>query len=364
MSAPQSLSQKLGMASQPLVQCVAEVLRSFDLGSPADVRQLGGTATPKFAVQVPAGLFVVRARPAEFAGEGFIRFDHESLEHLARAGLPVPRPRRRADGTSWFCTEHGVFEVLSWIEGSPFPEGNRAAISALGSFLARFHSVLRDDIPAGKQGVLREDHPDLLMPYLEQLRGLCRRPEDAAQVEQLARQLDLVRRRLDLDLYPNLPRAVIHGDIHPGNVKFQGANVAAVYDFDYLSLQARCRDLVDALMFFAAERRHALNPDDIRSLTQLFALNLEWAAWLIGGYQQVNQLTDLEWSALPWLIRSQWLQIRLRGSRKVPPEQKLAFVLDGFFELISWLDDEAEDFFGALRSVPGCSPTARGAIPW
>jgi Ser/Thr protein kinase RdoA (MazF antagonist) len=147
-----------------------------------------------------------------------------------------------------------------------------------------------------------------------------------------------------------LPQAVIHGDIHPGNVRFREASVAAVYDFDYLSPQARCRDLVDALMFFAAERRQAVNPDDIRSLTQPFALNLEWSSWLLDGYQQVSQVTDLEWAALLWLMRSQWLQIRLRGSRKVPREEKLAFVLDGCFELIGWLNYEAEAFFGALRS--------------
>jgi Ser/Thr protein kinase RdoA (MazF antagonist) len=332
---------------------VPEILRAFDLGAPSEVRQLGGTATPKFAVQVPEGRFVVRARPAEFASDGFIRFDHESLERLAEAGLPVPRPRRRADGTSWFHAGQAVFEVFSWVGGEAFREGDRAAITALGSFLARFHRVLRDDIPAGKEDVLREDHPDLLVPYVEQLRGLCRSPEDAAQAEQLAGQLELVRRRLDQALYPQLPRAVIHGDIHPGNVRFQGSSVAAVYDFDYLSLQARCRDLVDALMFFAAKRRQAVNPDDIRSLTQPFALNLECALWLLGGYQPVCQLTDLEWVALPWLMRSQWLQIRLRGSRKVPREEKLAFVLDGFFELIGWLNYEAENFFGALRSRAG-----------
>ena len=65
----------------------------------------------------------------------------------------------------------------------------------------------------------------------------------------LAEQLDAVRSALDEGLYPKLPKAVIHGDIHPGNVKFKGSRVAAVYDFDYLSLQARIRDIVDAIIF-------------------------------------------------------------------------------------------------------------------
>jgi Ser/Thr protein kinase RdoA (MazF antagonist) len=334
----------------PVPACVEDVLRAFELGPATRFHGLGGTATLKFAVDVPEGRFVVRARPTEFAAEPQIRFDHESLRRLAEQGLPVPRPRRRADGTSWFRGEQGVFEVLSWIEGDAFHTGNRAAIAALGTFLGQFHQVLSEHIPLGKEGMLREDHPDLLEVYVEQLRGLGQSGQDTAQVERLAQQLQLVRQRLDQDLYPRLPRAVIHGDIHPGNVGFRGAKVAAVYDFDYLGVQARCRDLVDALMFFAANRRQVINPDDIRSLTQPFTPSREWSSWLLDGYEQVNPLTDLEWEALPWLIRSQWLQIRLRGSRKVPREEKLSFVLEHFFEPINWLDQEARDFFGALRT--------------
>ncbi len=328
-----------------------EVLRAFGLGMPSEIRRLGGTATPKYAVQVPEGRFVLRLRPAEFAEEKFIRFDHESLQRLADHGLPVPRPWRRADGTSWLRTGQGAFEALSWLDGDNFGEGDRAAITALGRFLARFHSVLGEDIPSGKEGVLREDHPDLLVVYVEQLRQLARTPQEIKQVDRIAEQLDLVRWNLDQGVYAKLPRAVIHGDIHLGNVKFKGTEVAAVYDFDYLNPQARCRDVVDALMFFAASRVKPLNPDDIRSLTQPFALNREWASWMLGGYQQISRLTELEWSALPWLVRSQWLQIRLRGSRKVSAENKLAFVLDDFFDVIEWLDHKATAFFRDLQSV-------------
>lgn len=339
-------------------ESVNEVLRAFNLGTPSEIRRLGGTATPKFAVRVAEGRFVVRIRPVEFVDEKFIRFDHECLWRLADHGLPVPRPRRRTNGTSWLQTQQGVFEVLSWLEGDSFREGDRASITALGRFLARFHSTLSEDIPAGKEGVLREDHPDLLVVYVEQLRELVRTPREIKQVDRLAGQLELVRRRLDDDLYHRLPKAVIHGDIHPGNVKFKGAQVAAVYDFDYLNPQARCRDLVDALMFFAATRRHRLDTDNIRSLTQTFALKLEWSSWLLGGYQQISQLTDFEWSAFPWLIRSQWLQIRLRGSRKAEREERMHFVMDRFLDIIEWVDHEATDFFGVLRSCEASEEVA------
>ncbi len=338
------------LATTSYPEYLSEVISAFGLGSASDVLPLGGTATLKFAIQTPEGRFVVRARPSEFADPKLIRFDHQALWRLAEHGLPVPRPCRRPNGTSWVQAGDHVFEVLSWLDGDPFQPGDRATIHGLGDFLARFHLILSDNIPPGKEGLLREDHPDLLLPYVTQLRELCQAPSEKAQLERLAQQLELVREHLDRHLYPRLPRAVIHGDIHPGNVKFSNGQVAAVYDFDYLNEQARCRDLVDALMFFGSERALPLDVDNIRSLTQPFRPNAQWAAWLLEGYQLVSRLSELEWEALPWLMRSQWLQIRLRGSRKVPREEKLGFVLNGFFEVIDWLDHEVTAFFRALQS--------------
>jgi len=330
------------------VEIVKKVLDAFEMGEPESVGRLGGTATLKYAVRVRRGRFVVRARPAEFADEAMIRFDHESLWRLAERGLPVPCPQRRSDSTSWVRTDEGVFEVLSWVEGDPFPEDDLEAVANVGQFLARFHLALSDHIPAGKEGILREDHPDLLEPYVTQLRALCSNLDQKNEVQRIAEQLDMVRRALDGDLYPRLPKVIIHGDIHPGNIQFKGSNVSAVYDFDYLSLQARCRDVVDALIFFAAHRDQPLDPDNIYLLTQPFALDFERSSVLLGGYQRVSRLLNVEWQALPWIIRSQWLQIRLRGSRKVTKEKKLPFVLDRFFEMVDWLDEESEEFFKRL----------------
>ena len=210
------------------------------MGRPGRVWPLGGTATPKYAVETPRGRFVVRFRPAEFAGDGMIRFDHQVLWRLVEAGLPVPCPQRMPNGASWLALGNRVVEVLSWLEGEPFSPDNRAAASEVGRFLARFHAALTDDIPSGKDGFLREDHPDLLLPYAGQLEELCGCDDEAEQIRRIGEQIELVRKNLDERLWSRLPKAVTHGDIHPGNVRFIDLRVAAVYDFDYLSVQARC----------------------------------------------------------------------------------------------------------------------------
>ena len=328
---------------------VAGVMAAFNLGKPACVWPLGGTATPKFAVEVPNGRFVVRVRPCEFAQEPTIRFDHEMLWRLAQAGLPVPCPQKRLDQTSWFHLGEHVVEVLSYVEGQPFEENDYDAIGNVGQFLARFHTTLNDDIPHGKDGFIREDHPDLLVEYVTQLGRLCNTKTQTAQIRQIDQQLDIVRDKLDSGLYARLPRAVVHGDIHPGNLQFRDSRVSAVYDFDYLSLQARTRDVCDAVMFFASRRNSIIDPDDIHSLTQPFEPDFERTLILLKGYQDIVKLTEIEIQTLPLLIRSVWIQIRLRGSRKVRQGEKVSFVLDGFFEPIDWLDHHAEVFFEQLR---------------
>lgn len=342
------------MSLEEYEDLINQVTAAFGLGKPFETRELGGTSAPKFVIRVPRGRFVVRVRQQEFADPGSVQFDHASLRRLASAGLPVPCPQARSDGSSWMCHEGRTVEVLSWVDGGLFREGDARAIHELGVFLARFHRVLTSDRVEGKAGMLREDHPDLLIKYAEQLCALTRDRSETRQLERLEGQLGFVREHLDCGLYASLPKAVIHGDIHPGNVRFRDSRVSAVYDFDYLSLQARVRDVVDALMFFAADREGPLRPDDIRSLTQPFQPCLESARILIQGYQEKLPLSDPEWQAIPLLMRSQWLQIRLRGSRKVPPADRLEFVLNGFFRVIDWLDDRGMEFIAQLR---------RGAAP-
>lgn len=332
---------------------MARVACAFGLGAVQDIHPLGGTATPKWAVTTERGKFVIRVRPAEFSSPERTPFAHAVLNRLADASMPVPRALSRADGATT-CSLHGLtYEVLSWINGKPWRAGNPDAAKNLGTFLARFHQLTAELIVDDAKSMPREDHPAVLQDSLARLRGLPASPEQRRQLGAIARLLQRGRQELEATLYPGLPRAVIHGDFHPGNVRFCGAEVAALYDFDYLAAQARVRDLVDALIFFASVRTSPLEPDSIRSLTQPFVPDAARAHPLFAGYQSVLPLTADEWRALPLLLRSRWIQMRLRGSRKVPPEQQLDFALDGFDQVIQWLDADGPGFFMQLHQTSG-----------
>ena len=239
---------------------VQTILDEFGLGGCVRIARLGGTATPKFDVETDRGRFVVRVRSEEFSREDIVRFDHEVLRRLAAQGMPVPCPQERPDGTTWLHLNGHAIEVLSWVEGEPFSWHDLDAVRNVGRFLARFHAVLTGDIPPGKEGFLREDHPDLLMPFVDAIQSRCRTPSERALVARIGDEIESVRSEYDGKLRGRIPLAVIHGDIHTGNIMFRGSRVAAVYDFDYLSVEARLRDRVRRLDVFRRDPGPAGRP--------------------------------------------------------------------------------------------------------
>ena len=60
---------------------------------------------------------------------------------------------------------------------------------------------------------------------------------------------------------------------------------------------------------------------------------------------QIGRLEDLDWQALPLIMRSQWCQIRLRGSRKIPPQEAVEFATDGFLAQLRQLMVSCPSFF-------------------
>lgn len=325
------------------------VLRQYDIGSVREIRRGGGTASPKWIVVTAEARFIVRKRPPEFAGLDSIRLDHSVLKRMNDQGVPAPLPVETTEDSTWVAIDGEIFELLTWVDGNLFDPNDLRSLEGLGSFLARFHSVTPpQDLLQRRQE--REDHPDLIEPYVEPLSSHAKKTGELDGLQVIQSNLAKIRRELDSGLYESLPHTLIHGDIHPGNLRFEDSEVAAVYDFDYVSLQARVRDLIDSMIFFAASRESEVDPDNIWSLTQPFYLDLERCSRLIESYQRNSApLEDREWEALPLLIRSRWIQMRLRGSRKVDHTEKLPFVLDPLPSVISWLDREAPGFFAQLR---------------
>jgi Ser/Thr protein kinase RdoA (MazF antagonist) len=292
---------------------------------------------------------MIRLRPVEACRDEFIQFEHETLRTYRSHGLPVPSALRTRDGGEWLDTRVGRLEVFEWLAGEPFQPKSLEQIRSLATFLARFHGIGRSIYHPGKDGVRREDHPDAVKPYLSRLYDLSPNSSQRSQLDKIGAELAVLGIELSDARCAVLPSTVIHGDLHPGNVAFDNNRLCAAYDFDYLSRQPRCRDLIDGMMFFAAHRDSPMDATSIRSITQpMTPLLDECAAWL-SAYGSMEPIADKEWDAFPAFIRARWVQIRLRGARKLPESERIDFVLDRFDEPLRWLDREAPRFFAALK---------------
>jgi Ser/Thr protein kinase RdoA (MazF antagonist) len=334
---------------------VDKALQSYEISGVERVARAGGTASPKYVVEAGGSRYMLRLRPEQFADQRLIAFDHRALQQLKAAKLPVPIPVSTSSGQTWTRVGSAVYELLTWVDGASFVWEDTRSLVHLGNSLARFHQALQGKVPPGKEGWRREDHPGEMRQLCASIARLARTKSEREALAGVAEQIDLVDRELDSRLYTSLPQRVIHGDLHPGNVGFDRSRVSAIYDFDYLSVQSRMRDVADAIMFFAASREDPLNHDDVYSLTQPFQPDWARTKLMLQSYHSFEPLTSAEWDAASLLMRSRWIQIRLRGSRKVPVHEKVDFVLDRFFQSIRWLDTEAGDFFESLQNKPDLS---------
>ena len=338
---------------QPAVD-VSVVCKGYGLSTVRNIQSLGGTTReitvrPKYLIETAEGRHVVRYLSQESVDVGNVRDRHLLSDRLADWGVPVARYLRTIRGASLLSANGGYYEVQQWMPGESFVWKSTESLCGLAESLSRLHSC---PAQAGSESFLsskREDHPDRMLVCCQELIGVAGSRSRRKELERIKRLLLEVQCGLDGGLYTRLPHSLIHGDLHPGNVGFRANSVSALYDLDYLSFQARSRDLVDGICFFCADRVEPFRTDDIRLLTQPFTVRHERVAVFLHAYQMSGSIDDIEWDTFPFLILSRWIQIRLRGARKVPQADRIDFVLDRFFEPVEWTLRRGRQFFSDVR---------------
>lgn len=324
----------------------------------------GGTANPKVVVVTETKRFLLRRRRPEFSVAEVVAYDHSLLAHLRACGLPVLEVVQTVAGQTWVEYEGAVYELHSWIDCESFRQENREQVRNAGRTLGRLHRATESFTPRGEKAWPREDYPDRLLAELEPLRT-CARAEERRVGDMLRGELEAIAAALPDDDYRQLPHVVVHADYHPGNVKFAGDEVAGVFDWDWANRQSRLLDVRDGLYCFAFRRLGEVDPDDIWSLTQPATPSVTFSRVFLEGYAEHVSLTAPEREALPVLLRSRLCQMRIRGARKVPDEQKLRFLTGGIEAQLRWVHEGWEGFARAVfgeRST-GCSVSDLSDLP-
>ena len=118
-------------------------------------------------------------------------------------------------------------------------------------------------------------------------------------IHRLNESVELFSNTIERRIYETLPHLIIHGDFHPGNLKFQDGTVAGLFDFDWSMLDARCFDVGLALTYFCTAWEEKSDGN----------LRLDRVSMFLDGYQACAQemkslggLSSIEFQYLPQMI--------------------------------------------------------------
>lgn len=209
------------------------------------------------------------------------------MEHLAAAGIPCPLPVHRRDG-----------EVLCEIKGKP---------AAIVSFLhGKSRIITRDQHLASLGEMVAQMH--------HAVRGFKGMRENALSLsgwrqiyEKIAPSLDVVRQGyayliadelafLEAHWPTDLPCGVVHADIFPDNVFYDGDAVSGVIDFYFSCIDSFAYDLAIVMNAWCFEGSE---------------FKLSKAQALFAAYQRMRPLSEAERDALPILARGAALRFLL-----------------------------------------------------
>ncbi len=233
---------------------LAIVLSHYDLGVIRSIARFkrGSNATPKLLIRSESGVFVLKRRASSPDAPDQARFAHELQLRLGSAGFPLPQLiGTRSSKRSLLELGGRIYELFRYIEGSRFT-GSAAQCGASGWALALFHQMAAE-VGAQRSREAPSYHANAITPArlrsLDPARLAGERTQEAAELgKQLANLYEQAAARAEQIGIGDWPKQTIHGDWHPGNMLFEGDQLAAVIDYESARTDARCVDLAGAAL--------------------------------------------------------------------------------------------------------------------
>jgi homoserine kinase type II len=202
------------------------------------------------------------------------------MDHLAARGVACPTPVHGRDGEALRALCGRPAALVSFLDGISPQRVQAGHCSALGRALAQLHL-------AGADFALERPN-DLSVASWRRLFEACRAGADdllPGLADEVARELD----DLELAWPSDLPAGVIHADLFPDNVFFEGAELSGIIDFYFACNDIIAYDLAVCLNAWCFE------PDG--------AFNITKARQMLAAYRAERPFTGAELAALPLLAR-------------------------------------------------------------
>jgi homoserine kinase type II len=284
-------------------------LSEYGLGAPIALEGIAeGVENSNFHLRTERGRYILtiyekRVDPAD------LPFFLGLMEHLARRGLPCPSPVSARDGGALRRLQGKPAAIVSCLDGRWPRRITVERCAALGEALAAMHLAAADFAPTRANALSFAGWRALF----EGCRGEAHQVEPGLE-DEIAAELD----GLAAGWPGDLPVGVIHADLFPDNVFFEGDAVTGIIDFYFACNDLLAYDVAICLNAWCFEHDGSFNLTKARALLQ--------------GYRRRRTLSAAEVAALPVLARGSalrflmtrlydWLH-RVEGARVVPKDPR------------------------------------------
>ncbi|MDJ0461971.1 phosphotransferase [Streptomyces sp. H27-C3] len=284
------------------------------------LRRYTNTGEPLSCEPVAQGLLNHGYRLATTRGDFFLKHhldgdhatisrQHRATHHLQTLGIPVAPPVEDTDGGTVTVIGGRYYALHPWIDGRHRDGAQLTAVESLrlGSLLGLVHTCLdlvmgaearrppdRADasgsarpIPPARPGEAADpadptgladpadpaDTYELIGELLTLARGrLPRRAFDVLAEHRLLERRDLLERHAHRRPPPVAEPATgwVHGDFHPLNLLYRGAEPAAIVDWDRLAVQPRAEEAVRAAAIFFVRPTGELELAKVRAYARAY----------------------------------------------------------------------------------------------
>ncbi|MFJ1748828.1 phosphotransferase [Streptomyces sp. NPDC088116] len=205
---------------------------------------------------------------------------HRATQRLQTLGVPVAPPVEKTDGDTVAVIGGHCYALHPWVDGRhrDGAQLTSAASKRLGGLLGLVHTCL-EQVMGPDPAALTHESPDPADTFalIDELLGLARDRTPRNVFDSLAEHRLLERRAL-LERHahrrppPGAEPATgwVHGDFHPLNLLYRGAEPAAIVDWDRLGVQPRAEEAVRAAAIFFVRPTGELELPKVRAYARAY----------------------------------------------------------------------------------------------
>jgi homoserine kinase type II len=234
-----------------------------------------------------------------------VPFFLELMQYLAGQRIACPQPIKRADGALFGEVAGRPAAMVSFLHGKSRMRLEVPHCASMGGTIASLHQAVQG-FSQRRANTLSLEGWQTLFAKIE-----TRIDEIQGGLRQLvAHELGYLQEH-----WPTveaLPRGIVHADLFPDNVFFEGDDVSGVIDFYFACEDAFAYDLIITMNAWCFEKSGEFNRTKARAMMQ--------------HYQQRRPLSDAEKKALPLLARGAALRFFLTRAHDWLFHEKSALV--------------------------------------